>query len=466
MVELDGILFFGIGQNRKYLFICNLTADVNKQITSINYNYLNLPSLVTGAKGNITYYYDAVGIKLEKIVYDNATNSTTSTYYAGGIVYQSTSSAPTIALQFIAQEEGRIRQTSNGSTTYFAYDYFLKDHLGNVRMTITDDYAMSDPIVDVTHYYPFGLAMAGISAKANGNLQNNYKYNGKEQQHNEFSDGTGLEEYDFGARFYDNQLGRWNTIDPLAEKSRRWSPYNYTYNNPLRFIDLDGMKAGDAQDKAEDAAAERMGVSRCDYEIMKMDGSIAVQIETNPDGNGSDPNVEFVDNFDSPNKNEKSNSTNKAVSANGPGDRIKAARKLIGTLYKQETKMEDRTGTTLEALMFMDCSEFISRILASDEITKTITGMNTDQLKSFFSDSKSFIHTLDDPKPGDIALWNGHVGLVTEVASGGKIKLIHARGVGKDVKENPYAILPKQYRDSKFYGYYRPIVETPDGKIK
>ena len=137
----------------------NLTADVNKQITSINYNYLNLPSLVTGAKGNITYYYDAVGTKLEKIVYDNATNSTTSTYYTGGMVYQSTSSAPTIALQFIAEEEGRIRQTSNGSTTYFAYDYFLKDHLGNVRMTITDDYAMSDPIVDVTHYYPFGLAM-------------------------------------------------------------------------------------------------------------------------------------------------------------------------------------------------------------------------------------------------------------------------------------------------------------------
>lgn len=96
------------------------------------------------------------------------------------------------------------------------------------------------------NYYPFGLKHKGYNEVVNSNRSEaaeKYKFGGKE-----LNDELGLNLYDFGARNYDAAIGRWLNVDPLAENSRRWTPYNYAYNNPIFFVDPDGMQAAKFDD--------------------------------------------------------------------------------------------------------------------------------------------------------------------------------------------------------------------------
>ena len=126
--------------------------------------------------------------------------------------------------------------------------------------------------------------MKGISSQAAGKLENKYKYNGKEQQHQEFSDGSGLEWYDYGARFFDNQIGRFFTQDKFSEKYYNLTSYQYAGNNPIKYIDIDGNVIGNPDDPAvkviKDAMMKSGNGARIWAEMEKLERTIFIYTST------------------------------------------------------------------------------------------------------------------------------------------------------------------------------------------
>ena len=212
----------GVKQANEYTYDSNgnLTKDLNKGISTITYNVLNLPNMVTFSDGStIAYTYGADGTKLKTVHKTGST--TTTTDYCGNVVYENG------VQKLLLTDEGYVT-LSDGK-----YHYYLKDHQGNNRVVINQ----SGTVEEANHYYPFG----GVFASS-GNVQP-YKYNGKE-----LDAKKGLNWYDYGARHYDAALGRFTTVDPSAENYYSTSPFTYCLNNPLNYIDPLGTDTVDVKD--------------------------------------------------------------------------------------------------------------------------------------------------------------------------------------------------------------------------
>lgn len=141
------------------------------------------------------------------------------------------------SIKYLHTEEGLVEYQSVSS---FAYEYFLKDHLGNTRAVVSADGSGNIVLGQVDSYYAFGMVHTGIPTISNPGSDNKYLYNGKELQ-DENLGGVNLDWYDYGARFYDPQIGRWHTIDLLTDLHTDYTPYAYCYNNPIKLIDPFGL---------------------------------------------------------------------------------------------------------------------------------------------------------------------------------------------------------------------------------
>ena len=220
-----------------------IKSDLNKGITDIQYNSLNLPSQMvinsSTIKAKNYYTYSALGVKLKteqrydpnySVTPSNTTNPANdgltdykNTDYVGNIIYETEkNSAGIVSKTRILIDGGYIESG--------VYYYYLTDHLGNNRVVVN----ASGTVIQKNHYYPFGTAFAENTTDEQ--KKQPYKYNGKEldQMH-------GLNLYDYSARYYESAVGRFTTVDPLAEMYYSWSPYAHVMNNPLKYVDPTGM---------------------------------------------------------------------------------------------------------------------------------------------------------------------------------------------------------------------------------
>ena len=196
----------------------NLTTDGRREL-SLTYNLLGLPAGVTASVGGAakaSYTYLSDGSKAGVV------NGSNGYWYLGSFVYNRSK-----VLESVAFGGGRILK--NGSD--FLADYHISDHLGSVRAVVRNG-----SVIEQNDYFTFGSRHDNGMASQSAPVANRFRYNGKELQ------TTGSLGYlDYGARFYDPDIARWNAVDPLAVKYLSFAPYAYCGGNPIRYSDYEGL---------------------------------------------------------------------------------------------------------------------------------------------------------------------------------------------------------------------------------
>jgi RHS repeat-associated protein len=231
--DIDTLITNSVGTGATYTYDGNgnMLSDSRDSIAFIIYNIDNLPLTVYKTGGTvINYSYDVDGNRIRKVI------GSTYTYYVRGkdgetdaIIPAQTSTNE--VYNILGNGEDNIAQQQWDFRFGFTYYYYLKDHLGSIKMILNS----SGGVDSYNDYYPYGMQMPGRNSTADADGR--YKFTSKELD-------AETNDYYFGKRYYDGWKGQWGQVDPLEDNYPGWSPYNYVEDNPITGIDPNGMQDG------------------------------------------------------------------------------------------------------------------------------------------------------------------------------------------------------------------------------